>query len=348
MEKTRVAINGFGRIGRTFFRMAYDNPHFEVVAINDLGDVHNLAYLLSYDTAYGRAPYAVSVVDNQLVVEGKTIRTVSEREPLKLPWREERIDIVVESTGIFTEYAKAKVHLEAGAKRVVISAPVKDAPDAEGVRGATVLMGMNEEALKTCDISSNASCTTNATNPLIAILNEKIGIEKAILNTVHAYTASQSLVDGPSKKDVREGRAAAENIVPSSTGAAIATTLVHTDLKGKFDGISIRVPVPVGSIVDVTFIATRDTTVDEVNKVLRDASMTERWNDIFSITDEPLVSSDIIGARCAAIADLAFTRVVGGNLVKVLAWYDNETSYTSTLIKHVETVAHIVSVSKGA
>lgn len=346
MEKTRVAINGFGRIGRTFFRMAYDNPHFEVVAINDLGDVHNLAYLLSYDTAYGRAPYAVSVVDNQLVVEGKTIRTLSEREPLKLPWKEERIDIVVESTGIFTEYAKAKVHLEAGAKRVVISAPVKDAPDVEGVRGTTVLMGMNVEALKTCDISSNASCTTNATNPLVAILNEAIGIEKAILNTVHAYTASQSLVDSPSKKDVREGRAAAENIVPSSTGAAIATTLVHTDLKGKFDGISIRVPVPVGSIVDVTFIASRDTTVEEVNRALRDASMSERWNDIFSITDEPLVSSDIIGARCAAIADLAFTRVVGGTLVKVLAWYDNETSYTSTLIKHVEAVAHIISASK--
>lgn len=344
MAKTRVAINGFGRIGRTFFRMAHDNPHFEVVAINDLGDVNNLAYLLAYDTAYGRSTFHAEVKDGQLVVDGRKIRTTSEREPLKLPWKEEAIDIVVESTGIYTSYEKAKVHLDAGAKRVVISAPVKDEPEASGVKGSTVLMGVNESQLSTCDISSNASCTTNATSPLVAILNEAIGIEKAILNTVHAYTASQSLVDGP-KKDFREGRAAAENIVPSSTGAAIATALVHTSLKDKFDGISIRVPVPVGSIVDITFISKRNTTVEEVNKALTDASKTATWNDIFSVTDEPLVSSDIIGARCASIADLAMTRVVDGNLVKVLAWYDNETGYTSTLVKHVEQVAKIINPS---
>lgn len=343
MKKARVAINGFGRIGRTFFRLAYDNPHFEIVAINDLGNLDNLAYLLEFDTAYGRSPYHVVVKDGMLVVEGKAIHCSCEREPQNLPWKEQQIDVVVESTGMFTSYEKAKVHLDAGAKRVVISAPVKDEPDAVGVRGKTVLMGVNDADLVHCDISSNASCTTNATSPLVAILNKSIGIEKAILNTVHAYTASQSLIDGPSKKDFREGRAAAENIVPSSTGAAIATTLIHTDLKNKFDGISIRVPVPVGSLVDITFIAKRNTTVEEVNTLLTNASQSDTWKMLFSVTDQPLVSTDIIGSRCASIADLSFTRVVDGNLVKVLAWYDNETGYTSTLITHVEQVARIVT-----
>lgn len=340
-QKTRVAINGFGRIGRTFFRMSYNNPDFEVVAINDLGDIKNLAYLLEYDTAYGRSPYAVTVEDGAIVVDGKKIICAHEREPQNLPWAKENIDIVVESTGLFTSYEKAKAHMDAGAKRVVITAPVKDGEGS--VHGETVLIGVNESALKTCDISSNASCTTNATSPLVSILNEGIGIEKAILNTVHAYTASQSLVDGPSKKDFREGRAAAQNIVPSSTGAAIATTLVHTSLKDKFDGISIRVPVPVGSLVDITFIAKRNTTVEEVNSLLEHASQSDAWKQLFAVTKEPLVSSDIIGAHYASIADLAFTRVVGGNLVKVLAWYDNETSYTSTLIAHVSVIGKILN-----
>lgn len=338
-QKKRIAINGFGRIGRAFYRMAYDSPHLEVVAINDLGNPENLAYLLEYDTVYGRAPYHVEVVDGQIAVDGKKLRTTSERDPLKLPWKEEGIDIVVESTGVFTDYEKAKVHLDAGAKKVVISGPVKEAPAESGAKGKTVLMGVNEQDTLTCDITSNASCTTNATSPLVGILNEVIGIEKAILNTVHAYTASQSLVDGPSRKDFRDGRAAAENIIPSSTGAAIATTLVHTSLKDKFDGISIRVPVPVGSIVDVTFIAKRATTVEEVNAALTEAAKSERWKGLISVTDEPLVSSDIIGAKCAAIADLMLTRVVDGNLVKVFAWYDNEAGYTNTLIKHVEHIA---------
>jgi glyceraldehyde 3-phosphate dehydrogenase len=335
MSKAKVAINGFGRIGRTFFRMAYDNPAFEIVAINDLGELENLAYLLTYDTAYGRFPHEVAVKDGVLSIDGKSIRFCGERDPLKLPWKELGVDIVVESTGVFTSYEKAKVHLEAGSKRVVITAPVKDDPAAAGVNGATVLMGVNENSLDGLSISSNASCTTNATSPLIGILKAGIGIEKAILNTVHAYTASQSIVDGPSHKDFRAGRAAAQNIIPSSTGAAIATTLVHTELEGKFDGISVRVPVPVGSIVDVTFVASKNTTVEEVNQVLKDAALSDAWKDIFAVTEEPLVSSDIIGARYAAIADLAFTRVVDGNLVKVLAWYDNETSYTHTLVAHV-------------
>ncbi len=332
----RVAINGFGRIGRTFFRLAYGNPDFEVVAVNDLGDLENLAYLLEYDSVYGRSPFSVSAKDGALYVQDKKITFTQEREPGKLPWRDLAVDIVVESTGFFTTYESSKLHLDAGAKRVVVSAPMKDDFPPAGINGATVLMGVNQDVLKTCQISSNASCTTNATSPLIAILKESIGIEKAVLNTVHAYTASQTLVDGPSKKDMRAGRAAALNIVPSTTGAAIATTLAHPELKDKFDGIAMRVPVPVGSIVDVTFIASRDTTVEEVNEALLKASTEPRWKHLFAVTDEQIVSTDIIGSRVGSIADLSFTKVVGGNLVKVLAWYDNETSYTQTLVEHVK------------
>lgn len=335
----RVAINGFGRIGRTFFRLAFANPDFEVVAINDLGEVDNLAYLLKYDSVYGRAPFTVETKEGKLFVNGKSITLTKEKEPNKLPWKDLNIDIVMESTGFFTSYEGAKLHLDAGAKRVVVSAPIKGEPSEFGITGATVLMGVNQDMLKTCQVSSNASCTTNATSPLIAILKEAIGIEKAVLNTVHAYTASQSLVDGPSKKDLREGRAAALNIVPSTTGAAIATTLAHTELKDKFDGISMRVPVPVGSIVDVTFIAKRNTTVEEVNGALVKAAADPKWRSLFAVTDEDIVSTDIIGSRVGSIADLSFTKVVDGNLVKVLAWYDNETSYTTTLVEHVREVA---------
>jgi glyceraldehyde 3-phosphate dehydrogenase len=330
----KVAINGFGRIGRTFMRMAFAHPDFEIVAINDLGDIKMLEYLLKYDTAYGRAPFTVTQKDNTLIVNGKTIKVFSEKEPSALPWGSEGVDIVVEATGFFNTYEKANAHIVAGAKRVVITGPVSgEAPD--GITGATVLMGVNEGDLATCAISSNASCTTNATSPLIGILKEAIGIEKALLNTVHAYTATQALVDGPSKKDFREGRSAAQNIIPSSTGAAKATTLAHTELSGKFDGISIRVPVVVGSIVDVTFIASRPTSAEEVNKILTEAAASPAWSNLFAVTNDPIVSSDIIGARFASIADLAMTRVVDGNLVKVLAWYDNETSFTHTLVAHV-------------
>jgi glyceraldehyde 3-phosphate dehydrogenase len=327
----KVAINGFGRIGRTFFRLAFDHPDIEIVAVNDLGNIDNLAYLLTYDSVYGRAPFSVSVDGQSLIVDGKRIAFVQEKEPKALPWGAMGVDVVVESTGFFTSYGSAGAHLEAGAKRVVISAPAKD----DGtIPGATVLMGVNENDIQTCQVTSNASCTTNATSPLIAILKEAVGIKKALLNTVHAYTASQSLVDAP-KKDWREGRAAALNIVPTSTGAAIATTLAHPELVNKFDGIAMRVPVPVGSIVDVTFLAERPTTVEEINAALTAAAASDRWKHLFAVTTENLVSTDIIGARYASIADLAFTRVVDGDLVKVLAWYDNETSYTHTLVEHV-------------
>ncbi len=251
------------------------------------------------------------------------------------------IDVVVEATGHYTSFEKARVHLTAGAKKVVITAPAKDDP--VSTDEATVLMGINEDKLQTCNVTSNASCTTNAGSPLLQILHEAIGIEKAILNTVHGYTASQSVVDGPSTKDFKEGRAAAQNIVPTTTGAAKATTKVITDLAGKFDGISIRVPVIAGSIVDMTFISKRPTTKDEVNSILKKAAGEERWSKVFSVTDEPLVSSDILGSRFASIADLGLTRVVDGNLVKVMAWYDNEMGYTYSLMEHVVKLANLAT-----
>jgi len=334
MKKIKVAINGAGRIGRAFIKVAREKKEIEVVAVNDLGNIDNIAYLLKYDTAYGVSPFDVVVAEDKksIIVDGSLIVYSSEKDPALLPWRDLDIDVVVESTGLFIEFEKARAHIHAGAKRVVISAPVKDEVGADS---DTVLMGINEEKLKRCIITSNASCTTNSASPLIAILHEAIGIEKAMLNTVHAYTASQSIVDGPNKKDFREGRAAAQNIVPSSTGAAIAVTKAFPELVGKFEGISMRVPVVVGSIVDITFIAKRDTSIEEVNRLLKNAVQEDRWKDIFSVTEEDLVSSDIKGSKYASIADLAFTRVVGGNLVKVCAWYDNEMGYTHTLVLHV-------------
>ena len=337
MKKTRIAINGFGRIGRAFFKVAKDRPELDIVAINDLGDLENIAYLLKYDSVYGKSDFDIQVVDgekSELHIDGKKIKFLSERDPLQLPWNDMHIDIVLESTGVFTSYEKSQVHLEAGAKRVVLSAPAKDEPP-EGIDGATVLIGINEDRLKTCDISSNASCTTNAGSPLMQILNEHIGIEKALLNTVHGYTATQSLVDIPNKKDFRKGRAGATNMIPSTTGAATAVTKALTSLAGKFDGIAIRVPLLTGSLADITFLAKRKTSVEEVNKILRSAATLDRWKNIFSVTDEQLVSSDIIGSHYASIADLGFTRVVDGDLVKVLAWYDNEMGYTYALVEHV-------------
>lgn len=333
MKKIKVAINGFGRIGRAFFRIAKNIDEIEIVAINDIGDIENIAYLLKYDSVYGKSGFEVSIKEDTLIVDGKEIKFLKEKDPIKLPWKNLDIDIAVESTGIFASYEKSKMHLEAGAKRVVVSAPVKDAPS-EGIAGHTILMGVNDEALKVCDISSNASCTTNAVSPIISILNEKIGIEKAVLNTIHGYTATQNIVDGPNK-NFRRGRAGGINIVPSTTGAAIAVAKAMPELEGKFDGIALRVPVVLGSIADITFITKKDTSVEEVNEILETAVKEARWKGIFAITKEHIVSSDIIGDMHGAIADLSFTRVVGGNLVKVLSWYDNEIGYANTLVKHV-------------
>lgn len=342
MKKIRVAINGAGRIGRAFYKVASKHPEIEVVAMNDLGDIENIAYLLKYDSVYGKSGLEVKVEPGptsqgskggpKLNIDGKEVAFVSVKDPKDLPWGDMDIDVVVESTGLFTSYEKSKAHLDAGAKRVVISAPVKEAASA----GApTILMGINESEFKGSKITSNASCTTNSASPLLAILDEAIGIEKAILTTVHGYTASQSIVDGPNKKDWKEGRAAAQNIVPTSTGSAIATSMALTQFVNKFDGISMRVPVPAGSIADITFIAKRNTTVEEVNEALTKGAQDPRWKNIFTVVTDKVVSSDILGDPHAAIADLGLTRIVDGNLVKVLSWYDNEMGYTNSLVLHV-------------
>lgn len=314
-------------------RAAQGRAGIEVVAVNDLTTPENLAYLLKYDSVYGRAPFSVSAGQGALVVDGKTIPVLAERDPSKLPWKDMNIDIVIESTGFFTDGTKAHAHIDAGAKHVIISAPAKGA----GVE--TILIGANEEKFGTCDVTSNASCTTNAASPLIGILDEAVGIERALLNTTHAVTASQSLVDAPNTKDFREGRAAEHNLVPAATGAAKATALAYPSLMGKFDGIAVRVPVIAGSIVDITFNSKRPTTVEEVNNALRTAAASDRWKRVFAVTEEPLVSSDILGLPFGSIADLAMTRVVDGTLVKVLAWYDNEMGYVHTLIEHAAAVA---------
>ena len=322
-----VAINGFGRIGRAYFRLAFFNKDINIVAINDLTDVEALAYLLQYDTVHGKFRKSIKVKGNFLLVDGKEIQIFCEKDPKKLPWGSLGIDTVIESTGVFTSYERASVHIKAGARRVIISAPVKDEPP-EGIQADTVLIGVNTERAKTCSIVSNASCTTNSVGIPMKALNSALGIDKAILNTVHAYTASQKLVDSVSKKSLRFGRSA-QNIVPTTTGAAFATTKVLKELEGKFDGIALRVPVISGSIADVTFVSKRDTTVEEVNKVLEQAT-----NNLFTVTKDPIVSSDVIGEKYVSIADLSLTRVVDGNLVKVMLWYDNEFGYTQSLIQN--------------
>lgn len=326
----RLAINGFGRIGRTFFRQAFGRPDVEIVAVNDLGDVENLAYLLRRDTVYGEYEKPVEFRRGQLVVDSQMVFVYSEREPAKLPWRDLNIDVVVESSGVFASYQKSEAHLAAGAKRVVVTAPA----DAETPH---ILPGANSDQFKKVlsKITSDASCTTNAAVPVLNILQEAIGVKKAMLNTVHAYTATQSLVDGPAKKDFLRGRSAAQNIVPSHTGAADAVILSQPWLKDVFDAVAIRVPVIAGSLADLTFVASRKTDAEEVNDVLRQAAKHPKWQGIFAVSEEPLVSSDIIKNPHSSIADLTHTKVVGGDLVKVMAWYDNEWGYCNSLLKHV-------------
>lgn len=334
---TKVAINGFGRIGRAFFKLAITKPELEIVAINDLGDLENLAYLLKYDSAYGRFDKEVSARDGKLVVGGKEYLFIQEKDATKLPWGDLGVDIVVESTGVFESYEKASVHKQAGAKRVVLTAPAKD-DDNEDAK--TVLMGVNEEDLKTCSMSSNGSCTTNSASPVLQILSEKLGVKKAFLNTTHGYTATQNLVDGPVKgHDFRRGRAAGVNIVPSYTGAAVAVGRAVKAVEGKFEGTAMRVPIITGSLSAITFVSSRPTTTKEINKILRDSAEEPRWQGIFKATDEQLVSSDIVGESHAAVADLSLTKVVDGDLCSVYSWYDNEFGYTNTLVQHVLKVA---------
>lgn len=339
----RIAINGFGRIGRTFFRQAFGREDLDMVAINDLGDLENLAYLLKYDTVYGRWNRPVEPIarngQNHLLVNGKEVVAFSEKEPERLPWKDLDIDVAVESTGVFASEDGGMKHIRAGAKRVVISAPAKG-------NVTHCLIGANEDAFGRADlpvITANASCTTNASVPPLAVLLENPGVKKGMLITVHAYTATQGLVDGPGGKgDFRRGRAAAQNIVPAHTGAADAVIKSLGPLEGIFDGIAIRVPVISGSLAMMTFVASRATTVQEMNDIFRNAVEQPQWKGILGITEEPLVSSDIIGTTEAAIVDLTFTRVVDGDLVTVFAWYDNEWAYSHTLIEHVLRVGKLL------
>jgi len=337
MKKTRIAINGFGRIGRVFFRYAFGHSDLEFAAINDLGAPENMAYLLKYDTVYGPYDKSVETKNSNLIVDGKEIKVLQEKDILKLPWKDLDIDIVVESTGVFESRDKAAPHLDAGAKRVIITAPAKDAVT------PTATPNVGEEFLKSDKITSNASCTTNAATPVMAVMSANPGVQKAILNTIHAYTASQGLVDGPDKKDdFRRARAAAQNIVPSTTGAAIAATKAIPSLAGKFDGISLRVPVICGSIMDFTFIAGRQTSTEEINDIFKKAARDMQWQGILSVSEEPLVSSDIIKNPHGSIVDLSMTRVIDETLVKVMAWYDNEWGYAAMLLKHVLVVSKLL------
>jgi len=322
----KIAINGLGRIGRAFLRQILTNKNdLEVVAVNDLASKENLFYLLRHDSVYGKFDQ-LSELDK--------IKFLKEKDPTKLPWKDLDIDIVVEATGIFTSYEKAKSHLDAGAKRVVITAP---APK-DDIEIKTCTPNVNMSFVSEGKISSNASCTTNAVTPVMAIMMENPGIKKAILNTVHGYTASQLLVDGPCEKDFRRGRAAAQNIVPSHTGAAVATEKAIPKIQGKFDGVAMRVPVVVGSIMDFTFISERKTSVEEINNILKEAGQKSEWEGILKTTEEPTVSSDILSEPYGSIVDLNFTRVVDEDLVKIFSWYDNEWGYASMLIKHIESL----------
>jgi len=338
----KIAINGFGRIGRDFFRLSLQENYknnLEVIAINDLGDLENLAYLLKYDTVYGRldkkVEFFVKEDKNYLRDGDREILVCCERDPKNLPWGELAIDVVVESTGLFITKESAQAHIDAGAKRVVMSAPAKDDTP-------TTTPGLREEILMNNNITSNASCTTNATNPVVAVIHETLGIKKAMLSTVHAYTSTQSLVDGMATKDLRRGRAAAQNIIPSSTGAAKAVAQVIPELGSVFDGVAIRVPVISGSLIDLTMIVGRDTNVEEINQILTEAAENSRWHGILGVTRDQIVSSDVLGMEYGSLVSLDLTQVVDRDMVKVMAWYDNEWSYTSMLMKHVVQICNIL------
>ncbi len=323
----KVAINGFGRIGRNAFKIASERSDIEIVAVNDLTDTKTLAHLLKHDSTYGTYNREVKFDDEHLIVEGKKIRVFSEKDPASLPWKKLGVDVVIESTGLFRTLEDAKKHIEAGAKKVVISAPGKS----DEIK--TVVLGVNEDIVEASDeVISNASCTTNCIAPVMKVLEDNFGIEKAMMTTVHSYTASQKLLDAPAK-DLREARSAAENIVPTSTGASIAAAKTIPELEGKFNGLSIRVPTPVVSLSDITAVLSKDVTKEEINKAFKKAAKDPYYEGILGVTEEELVSIDFRGNSHSAIVDLPLTDVVGGNLVKIVAWYDNEWGYSNRLVE---------------
>lgn len=337
--KTKVAINGFGRIGRNTFKVAFERSDLEIVAINDLTDTKTLAHLLKHDSNYGTYHKEVSADDTGIVVDGQHVTVCAEVDPARLPWQEHKVDIVIESTGFFVDPAKARAHIEAGAKKVVLSAPAK------GEGATTIVLGVNEDKLETAeDIISNASCTTNCITVVAAVIESNFGIEKAMMTTVHSYTASQKLQDAPAK-DLREARNAAENIVPTTTGASIAAGLALPVLQGVFGGMSVRVPTPVVSLSDLVIITKRNISTEEVNAAFKAAAREPFYQGILDVTEEELVSSDFIGNSHSAIVDLKLTAVVGGNMLKVVAWYDNEWGYSNRLVEVVADTGRLLRKS---
>ena len=341
MKKIKVGINGFGRIGRQAFKLALEKPELDIVGINDLTSPEVLAHLLKYDSNYGNFSRQVGFTATEVVVDKKKYKIFTEKEPEKLPWGKLGGDVVIESTGRFTDSASAGAHLKAGAKRVIISAPAKD----EGIT-PTIVLGVNHENYKNQTIISNASCTTNCIAPVMAILDSKFGISKAFMSTIHSYTAEQNLVDGPppggKSNDLRRARSAAENIIPTSSGAAISTTQALPSLKGRFDGMAFRVPTPVGSLSDFTLLLKKKVTTDEVNRAFTEASKSKSYKGILEVTNEQIVSSDIVGNPASCIIDLSLTKVMDGDFVKVIAWYDNEFGYSNRLVEEVILVGRSV------
>lgn len=334
----KIAINGFGRIGRNAFKIAFDRSDVEVVAINDLTDTKTLAHLLKHDSNYGEYDHQVGYDATGIIVDGKHIKILAEKDPAALPWKDLEVDVVIESTGFFVDPAKARAHIDpAGAKKVVISAPAK------GEGADTIVLGVNEDKLAggVTDVVSNASCTTNCITPVMSVLENHFGIEKAMMTTVHSYTASQKLQDAPAK-DLREARNAAENIVPTTTGASIAAGEALPALKGRFGGMSVRVPTPVVSMSDITAVVKKDVTVEEINEVFKKAAKEPFYQGILDVTEEELVSTDFKGNSHSAIVDLPLTAVIGGNLIKVVAWYDNEWGYSNRLVELTADIAKTV------
>lgn len=337
--KTRVAINGFGRIGRNAFKIAFERSDVEIVAINDLTDNKTLAHLLKHDSNYGNYQYDVSFDDQHLIVKDQKIRVLAEKDPSLLPWKDLNVDVVIESTGFFTDPAKAKAHVAAGAKKVVISAPAK------GEGSTTVVIGVNEDLLEGAEeIINNGSCTTNCITPVAALIETNFGIEKAMMTTIHSYTADQRLQDAP-HSDLRRARAAAQNIVPTSTGATVAATEALPSLKGSFGGLSLRVPTPVVSLSDFVIVTKRKVSVDEVNEMFKKAAAEPYYQGVLAVTEEELVSSDFIGNSHSAIVDLKLTAVVGGNMLKVVVWYDNEWGYSNRLVEVVADTGRLLHKS---
>lgn len=331
----KIAINGLGRIGRALFKIALDLPELELIAVNDLIPIDDLVYLLKYDTVYGRYAKRMESTQNQLIVDGKSYKLFNQKDPTQLPWGDLGIDLVFECTGHFRAKADLEKHLQAGAKRVILSA----ASSSEGI--VTVVPGVSH-APESATLISCASCTTNCVTPIVEVLGRRIGVKKAMMTTIHAYTASQSLVDGPARK-ARRGRAAAENLVPTSTGAAKATTRVLTQYQDKFDGVAVRAPIPVGSISDIVFVTERLTTTEEVNNILKEEAGSDRYREVMEVSEDEIVSADIVQNPHASIVDSTMTQVVDGNLVKVMSWYDNEWGYANQMVREA---IHLINTSK--